>query len=588
MPIIVQCSGCKSKFRAGDKLLGKQVKCPKCPTVIEIPIVQQNETYQAETIQDTNHQDRLQHEQLSVETAKATEAATNELEPGLVVNPRDPLGTAIHWFLILIYCGLAAAFFFLCSRVFQVHFIWNVAFSLLASGTVTASIVCIVDARLCRVRLLNAIKNQATADEIQAIVETAFGITPDLKNPIVTGLAFLPIAIVTFVFLAPFIDSYVWRGGLSVAVALPLSSFVELIVNLLAAQKRSWERAKKTITDYDPQIWNKIEGIWTERRKVQAAEKEKKEKELALAREDKMRRKAEEREKVAKQIERQKAQARAQAAEKEKREKAAKEPKNTRLSQVTTQPLRVKTSKGLKELEMTCTRDDLLGESEYVEKASELIAAEGADAARGLAELISELLRCRSQKIDNALFAAKRALPVPELLRAVSEVVAAKSLAPTPSGVRFQPQIAGAGQVGWDDGTTNRLHNYASQVLEHLKQRQASPSSQASSAPTYQTSSLGKIHGHVCDRCKKVIPESEMVSLSGNLICKSCDKALEQKVFGSFKMFTRIGTEDAPASIRQKHYAEDYTVKTGRNTCPRCGHEYDQSTAWCAKCKVSI
>jgi len=36
MPIVVQCSGCGSKFRAPDEAAGKRVKCPKCSAMIEV------------------------------------------------------------------------------------------------------------------------------------------------------------------------------------------------------------------------------------------------------------------------------------------------------------------------------------------------------------------------------------------------------------------------------------------------------------------------------------------------------------------------------------------------------------------------
>ena len=37
MPINVQCPGCSSKFRVGDKFAGRSTKCPKCGAVICIP-----------------------------------------------------------------------------------------------------------------------------------------------------------------------------------------------------------------------------------------------------------------------------------------------------------------------------------------------------------------------------------------------------------------------------------------------------------------------------------------------------------------------------------------------------------------------
>jgi hypothetical protein len=151
---------------------------------------------------------------------------------------------------------------------------------------------------------------------------------------------------------------------------------------------------------------------------------------------------------------------------------------------------KVKPGQGLRELEMTCTRDDLLGEHEYVHKAADMIASEGADAARGLAALLSELLRCRSPKVDNALTAAKKAQPVPELLAAVSAIFTAQSVVPTPSGARFRPHIAGGGRVGWDDGMADRVRKYAAEVLNILKHRQASSPSVLTVTPQERPLSL--------------------------------------------------------------------------------------------------
>lgn len=37
MPILAQCGSCQKKFKAGDQLAGKKVKCPQCGSVITIP-----------------------------------------------------------------------------------------------------------------------------------------------------------------------------------------------------------------------------------------------------------------------------------------------------------------------------------------------------------------------------------------------------------------------------------------------------------------------------------------------------------------------------------------------------------------------
>jgi len=40
MPIQLVCSGCNAKITAKDKLAGKRVKCPKCQTVLDIPVAE--------------------------------------------------------------------------------------------------------------------------------------------------------------------------------------------------------------------------------------------------------------------------------------------------------------------------------------------------------------------------------------------------------------------------------------------------------------------------------------------------------------------------------------------------------------------
>jgi DNA-directed RNA polymerase subunit RPC12/RpoP len=126
---------------------------------------------------------------------------------------------------------------------------------------------------------------------------------------------------------------------------------------------------------------------------------------------------------------------------------------------------------GLKELEMTCLRDDLLYEYTYVEKATDMIASEGADAAKGLANLVWELLACRSPKIENALTACTKAAPLPELLEAIAAVARAPSLTSPPGNARFLPQIAGGGKIGWDDGMASRIRKYAREVFASVKER---------------------------------------------------------------------------------------------------------------------
>lgn len=61
---------------------------------------------------------------------------------------------------------------------------------------------------------------------------------------------------------------------------------------------------------------------------------------------------------------------------------------------------------------------------------------------------------------------------------------------------------------------------------------------------------FGKDQGHsqkgvmaICDKCNKEVPESEIVQMPAYRICKSCDKALEQDVLGSYSAVMRITSQ---------------------------------------------
>jgi hypothetical protein len=158
-------------------------------------------------------------------------------------------------------------------------------------------------------------------------------------------------------------------------------------------------------------------------------------------------------------------------------------------------PSQVTQTAGLKELEMTCLRDDLLCESEYVEKATDMIASEGVDAAKALANLVCELLACRSPKIFNALTACTKAAPLPELLEAIAAVARASSLTSLPEKARFLPQIAGGGKIGWDDDMASRIRKYAREVFPSVRERQPKSGTETT---TLNAATPGMKKGVVC------------------------------------------------------------------------------------------
>jgi len=129
--------------------------------------------------------------------------------------------------------------------------------------------------------------------------------------------------------------------------------------------------------------------------------------------------------------------------------------------------------KGIQTLEELCTEMGILDPMAYVNRAVEELKPHGADASRALAELIGELLDCRSPKITLVLMAAEQLQPTPELIEAVHSVKSARGLVRQPTQGRFSPEIAGRGQVGWTDGTEDRIRRFAAQVLEKLTRENA-------------------------------------------------------------------------------------------------------------------
>ena len=129
--------------------------------------------------------------------------------------------------------------------------------------------------------------------------------------------------------------------------------------------------------------------------------------------------------------------------------------------------------KGIQTLEELCTEMGILDPMAYVNRAVEELKPHGADASRALAELIGELLDCRSPKITLVLMAAEQLHPTPELIEAVRSVKSARGLVRQPTRGRFSPEIAGRGQVGWTDGTEDRIRRFAAQVLEKLTGKNA-------------------------------------------------------------------------------------------------------------------
>jgi len=122
-------------------------------------------------------------------------------------------------------------------------------------------------------------------------------------------------------------------------------------------------------------------------------------------------------------------------------------------------------SRGVATIIEVCSRNDLLGDSLLNQGISEL-KNEGTQGAQALAGLIHELLAARSPEIGNALWAASKLAPVPELVAVVQDVLSAQPLTQKQSVTRFAPEIVGGGRIGWTDGTASRVKDVARDALK--------------------------------------------------------------------------------------------------------------------------
>lgn len=124
--------------------------------------------------------------------------------------------------------------------------------------------------------------------------------------------------------------------------------------------------------------------------------------------------------------------------------------------------------KGIVTLEEYCTRIDLLDPDEHLDRALGELRSTAAEGSRAVAGLIRELLECRSPKLGGVLYVAQKLQPTPELLDAVRAVIAAPSLASQPPRAGFDPDIAGGGKIGWDDGRAAGIKTVAEKALREL------------------------------------------------------------------------------------------------------------------------
>jgi hypothetical protein len=127
-------------------------------------------------------------------------------------------------------------------------------------------------------------------------------------------------------------------------------------------------------------------------------------------------------------------------------------------------PPRTPQSRGIATIAGVCSRNDLLDDA-LLERGIRQLQGEKAGGARALAGLMRELSSCRSPGILDALRAAMELEAVPELISVARDLLTAPPTVPMPPKLRFTPQIAGGGRVGWDDGCAADIRERAREAL---------------------------------------------------------------------------------------------------------------------------
>lgn len=112
----------------------------------------------------------------------------------------------------------------------------------------------------------------------------------------------------------------------------------------------------------------------------------------------------------------------------------------------------------------------------YINRAKEELKREGAPGSRAMADLINELLACRSKHMILALSMALDLPAVPELIKALRSVASASALTVALMHCRFTPEIRGRGtfvepatlRFGWTTGTHKIVKELAQETLDVL------------------------------------------------------------------------------------------------------------------------
>jgi hypothetical protein len=180
----------------------------------------------------------------------------------------------MSWFIT--YCVFSIGLFLLGAQGMALHWFWNSLFSLLAAGTIVYATLRTVRARLCYARLRKALNGGKTPEDLRRTVEAAFRTCPDRTGPRDAWhagfFAYLPAAIVAFVYLGLLIGSTGWRLTCALALAIPVAVVVGKIADRIAAQELMFERAKTAITGHNPRLWEDMTKLWHDRWQAKAAQ----------------------------------------------------------------------------------------------------------------------------------------------------------------------------------------------------------------------------------------------------------------------------------------------------------------------------
>ena len=187
-------------------------------------------------------------------------------------------------------------------------------------------------------------------------------------------------------------------------------------------------------------------------------------------------------------------------------------------------------SKGVQTLIELFTTLGILYPSEYITRAAKELKKEGTSGSEALADLINELLACRSEDIKSALIVAQEVPAVPKLVEAVQSVASAPETAIAPVDCPFTPEIIGEGKVGWTTGTHKEIRKLSRATLDVLSGKRRTGSEKRGQPNTKEK----KVK---CIRCGKLVPKAETTRLGQGLVCKKCDQELTQEIMKDMRGF---------------------------------------------------